>query len=341
MNWFEKLTGFREESPQQVRNNLVVEGEILRSRSAELARSRVNGTTLTCGRLETPSLAELRERVQTSKSDTGKLSVQEIVADVQSLHIDESNAGALFQVASQFNLLEMVSPSRTPEHGIGIYERDRTQGPACAIAAGAGTIYRNYFVPVNEQIGQSTTNQIDCLADLGTALGNSKNRLWTMKNGYTLASHKGLIEIRDRLQASTENELDELRKLLRIGIQWNTQVTLQDCQHTVSQVYCSALPVSYSPLPAHLWEKFARLILEASYEATICTAILNAQNNGNNQLFLTLLGGGAFGNATDWIIDGIDRALHLYRDIDLDIAIVSYGSSKPFVRQFIERCQCI
>jgi hypothetical protein len=31
------------------------------------------------------------------------------------LHTNVSNAGSLFQVASQFNLLEMVSPNYTPE----------------------------------------------------------------------------------------------------------------------------------------------------------------------------------------------------------------------------------
>ncbi|MCK5683507.1 hypothetical protein KAJ27_05280 [bacterium] len=51
----------------------------------------------------------------------------------------------MFQVASQFNLLEMVSPGVTPEEGVGRYEHDHTQGPACAIACGVGTIYRNYF----------------------------------------------------------------------------------------------------------------------------------------------------------------------------------------------------
>jgi hypothetical protein len=30
----------------------------------------------------------------------------------------------------------MVSPNITPEAGVGIYENDRTQGPACAVAAG-------------------------------------------------------------------------------------------------------------------------------------------------------------------------------------------------------------
>ena len=75
-----------------------------------------------------------------------------MVGNIQSFHQDPSNSGALFQAASQFNLLEMVGPQISPEKGIGIYELDYTQGPACAIACGAGTIYRNYFVPVNRKI---------------------------------------------------------------------------------------------------------------------------------------------------------------------------------------------
>ena len=201
----------------------------------------------------------------------------------------------------------------------------------------AGTIYRNYFAVVNGQTGQSVNNQIDCLADLGAALGNSQNRLWEMRNGYALASHSGLVDISNRLRASSESELDRLRQLLRIGIQWNTQVTLNDTRHTVSQAYGSALPVAYSSHPSDLWEDFAQLVLEASYEATICTAILNSQNTGNNQVFLTLLGGGAFGNETDWIIRGIQRALNLYNDVELDVAIVSYGSSKQYIQDLVSR----
>ena len=37
--------------------------------------------------------------------------------------------GALFQVASQFNLLEMVSPRVTPEDGVTRYQHDRTPDP--------------------------------------------------------------------------------------------------------------------------------------------------------------------------------------------------------------------
>ena len=327
MTWFETLTGFPEESPHQVRENITVDGQTLTSHG--------NGKVLVCGQLETPTLAELRERVHAGGHEKGKISVREIVANVQHLHTNVSNAGSLFQVASQFNLLEMVSPNYTPEDGVGIYENDRTQGPACATAAGAGTIYRNYFAVVNGQTGQSAYNQIDCLADIGSALGNTQGRLWEMRNGYALASQSGLVEIANRLQASSESELDRLRQLLRIGIQWNTQVTLEDYKHTVSQAYCSALPVAYSRHPSHLWAPFARLILEAAYEATICTAILNAMRYGNNKLFLTLLGGGAFGNETAWIIAGIQRALTLYKDVELDVTIVSYGSSNPYIQQLV------
>ncbi len=327
--WFEELTGFTEESPQQVRSNITVEGNAL--------KSLVNGKVFVCGELETPSLAELRERVGSSEYQVGRISVREVVANVQHLHTDESNTGSLFQVASQFNLLEMVSPSVTPECGVGIYENDRTQGPACAIAAGAGTIYRNYFAIVNGQTGQSANNQIDCLADIGAALGNSESRLWEMKNGYALATQSGLVEIGQRLRAAGEDELDKLRQLLRIGIQWNTQVTLNNSKRLVSQVYCSALPVAYSAHSSHLWAEFARLVLEAAYEATICTAILNSIRNGNNRVFLTLLGGGAFGNQSDWIIGGLQRALNLYKQVDLDVAIVSYGSSNSYVQELVHR----
>jgi hypothetical protein len=327
MTWFETLTGFPEESPQQVRENITVDGQTLTSQG--------NGKAFVYGQLETPTLAELRERVRASGQRSGKISVREVVANVQHLHTNVANAGSLFQVASQFNLLEMVSPEVTPERGVGTYEHDRTQGPACAVAAGAGTIYRNYFANVNGQTGQSATNQIDCLADLGAVLGNTNNSLWEMRNGYALASQSGLVEIAHRLQGASESELDRLRQLLRIGVQWNTQVTLNDSDHTVSQAYCSALPVAYSDHPSHLWDAFARLILEAAYEATICTAILNAMRQGSNSLFLTLLGGGAFGNETAWIIGAIKRALRLYKDVELDVAIVSYGSPNPELQQLL------
>ena len=244
--WFTHLTGIPEHHPDQVRSQLRVEGHRL--------FSLANGRSFQIGHLEMPSLGELRER---APSLPGKMRLKEMVADVQDLHADPRNEGALFQVASQFNLLEMVDPTRTPEAGIGIYSFDKTQGPACAIAAGAGTIYRNYLVSLNGQSGQSTEHQIDCIADLGLALGNVDGRLWEMKNGYLLPSKQGLEDISHQLQALEPPEVDTLRAKLRIGIQWHTQVTLEGCMHMVSQAYCSALPVGYaSHLNPDLWAPF-------------------------------------------------------------------------------------
>jgi hypothetical protein len=331
MTWFEDLTGFSEINLQQVRANLRIDGNTL--------SSQMNHKVYICGLLETPTLVELRERVRSCKPFAGPMFLRELIADVRDLLVDPGNAGALFQVASQFNLLEMVGPDISPEQGVGIYENDRTQGPACAIAAGAGTIYRNYFAPVDGEIGQSEHHQINCLADLGAALGNSNGRLWEMKNGYALATPDGLAEIAQRLHASPEETVDDFRQTLRIGLQWNTQVTLAGCQHLVSQAYCSALPVGYSHQPQHHWKEFALLVLEAAYEATFCAAILNASQNGTNKLFLTLLGGGAFGNDIDWILAAMQRALTLYKDYDLDVSIVSFRSSNLQVQNYVSNWQ--
>jgi len=329
MTWFDDLVGFREQAGDQVRSMMDVDGDRL--------RSRANGRELRCGTLEVISLGDLRKRTATTQRTNKQIRLSEVIGNVQSLHQQTENAGALFQVASQFNLLEMVSPSVTPDDGIGIYENDRTQGPACAIAAGAGTIYRNYFAPVNGRVGQSAANQIDCLQDIGAALGNQHNRLWRMRNGYALPSDEGLREIHDRLLAMSESERDDLRQRLQIGIQWDTQVTLGDCQHSVTQAYCSALPVAYSSQSSKQWEPFACLVLEAAYEATLHVASLNADRTGNRQVYLTLLGGGAFGNDSDWIMAAIERAARLFALADLDIFIVSYRASNSDVQRMIDR----
>ncbi len=325
--WFENLTGFREESPTQVRSKLEANGNTI--------TSRVSGHSMTCGQLETPTLAELRALVLKSPAPSGKLKLREVISNAKSLHTDISNTGALFQVASQFNLLEMPGPNVTPEDGVSAYEGDHTQGPACAVAAGAGTIYRNYFAGVNGQTGQSANNQIDCLKGIGGLLGNDDQRLWNMQNGYALASHDGLTEISSRISSMTQDQHDALRQALRIGIQWDTQVTLDGCEHLVTQAYCSALPVGYSALPSRLWKVFAALVLEASYEATLCAAVLNFARTGNNKVYLTLVGGGVFGNDVEWIVAAIERALEKFSGLDLDVAIVSYRYSNALVQALV------
>ena len=223
----------------------------------------------------------------------------------------------------QFNLLEMADPDITPEQGVGLYQHDPTQGPACATSAGAGTIQRNYFTEVAGRPGQARDRRIDCLADLGRLLGNEGGRLWKMKNGYALPTREGLDAIGNRLLKADEAEIDALRAALRVGIQWHTQVTLPGCTHRVTQVFCSALPVAYGGHDTSLWEPFARLVLEAAYEATLCAALLNWNETGNPEVFLTLLGGGAFGNPVEWITESRQRALDCHRQAPLQVTPVT------------------
>lgn len=92
------------------------------------------------------------------------------------------------------------------------------------MAAGAGTIYRNYFVPVRGRIGQTEHNQLDGLLELGQQLAKvlfflsffffistqnmnvSLDDLWKMRNGYCLCSGKGLAKIAAHLDTATEEE---------------------------------------------------------------------------------------------------------------------------------------
>lgn len=321
-DWFAALTGFSEATYAATQAQLEVSGATL--------RSRVNGRSFHIGTLSTPSVAELRERASAAVRARGAEGLSEprvslVSADVAELHRDPAHRGAVFQVASQFNLLEMSGPSVTPEYGVTRYALDLTQGPACAMAAGAATIYRNYCLPVRGTPGQTATRQVDCLQDIGETLGNLDGSLWHMRNGYAMCHEAGLAEIHAQMAASTASGLDALRDRLRVGVHADVEVTRPNTPsgQRVTQVFCSALPVRYTPVPPERWQAFATLVLEGAYEATLWAAAEQAARGGSNIVFLTLLGGGAFGNPLEWIYAAIRRALAVVRGVDFDVRIVS------------------
>ncbi len=329
MSWFVRLFGFVEKGPETVYANVEVDGEWI--------VSRANGRRFRHGDFGLPSLGELSGGVGAATDSGPPLSVREVVDDAAALHADPANAGALFQVASQFNALEMVNPGVTPESGITGYVYDCTQGPVCAMACAAGTLYRNYFVPVDGVPGQTVNRQIDCLADVASLLGSADHELWMMQNGYVLPTANGLDAIGRRLASMSPQQRRAASAALRVGVHRDTEVTQQDVGHSVTQVYASALPITYNNFPAVDWEGFARFVLEAAYKATIAAAVENRSRTGNGSVFLTLLGGGAFGNPEAWIADAIIDALLCYRYSGLDVAIVSYGTAQPLVASIINR----
>ncbi|EHR70651.1 hypothetical protein BurJ1DRAFT_1790 [Burkholderiales bacterium JOSHI_001] len=331
MDWFERLTGFVESTGtagyEETRQRLQVDGKRL--------ISRVNGRSYGIGTLELISLQALRERAHSGPLVPGVRSVRVVRGDARQLHASEPCASAVFQVASQFNLLEMVGPDVTPERGVTRYAGDGTQGPACAIAAGAATLYRNYFAAVGDAHGQTAARQLDGFAELGHAvaheLGRPSEALWQMRNGYAMFSEDGILAMSDHVRGLDEKQRDKLRERLKIGMHWDVEVTDGPAApgQVVSQAFCSALPVAYhgyAGVPSAAWAPLATLVLEAAYEATLWAAVVNAQRGGSRKVLLTELGGGAFGNDKSWIRSSMQRALRLVQHHGIQALVVSFGA---------------
>ncbi|MBJ90884.1 MAG: hypothetical protein CMO98_13620 [Woeseia sp.] len=335
MDWFEKLTGFEETDWASTREKLSVDGARL--------ISNVNGSSYEIGEFELISLEELRKQGSAlPPHGETPLKVCLTIGDVRPMHQVTENAGALFQVASQFNMLEMAHPTVTPEDGVTIYQNDHTQGPACAIAAGAATIFRNYFVPINGENGQTEDRQINGISKiqdtLAGALDLPTSDLCTMKNGYFLPEAQNLKRINRYLGSLEEPLIDNIRKKLCVGMHWDIEVTDVDNfpGPQVSQAFCSALPIAYSNLGADSWKELASLVLEAAYEATLWAGVINSARGVSDKVFLTLLGGGAFGNDADWIYQAIERAVSVVSKYPLDVQIVSFGEPTLGLRTLIE-----
>lgn len=369
--WFSKLFG---ESALDDRawlhaNASIVEGgytQTYGTTSVSSSTLRLPDRSFVVGSFAIPMLRDLAAQVSSLPEKQGTLISKKLeigpkrhIACVSTLHGRKENRLATFQVASQFNCLEMTSKDATPDFGIWHYEDDRTQGPACSIACGAATLYRNYFAPVTTggytQIGQTEACQINTLTDALAVIEDDPGDLVTFQNGYIDATVDQLKLIRNHL--ANEVTRKKMKARVRVGVQSDVQVTSSirgtkahtsvGVPHLVTQVFCSACPVSHSGVrpggtglnwrtatdpdkneaKAH-WEALARLILEATYEATMYAALMNAHSHnyeeGSNRVFLTRVGGGDFGNAESWIDDAIEKVLAKFQHYDLIVFKVVY-----------------
>lgn len=320
----------------------VVEGEGGNS----MLKSLKNEQQWSIGVLSTPMLAELRERnaaklEMAAANGSPSMTFKVIEGDVIGLHGELNNAHATFQVASQFNCLEMPSDSYTPEAGITGYINDRTQGPACVLCTGPALVFRNY-------LHTPRGVQIDNLDRLGEELGNEGGCYWTMRNGYTLSSSEKLADLNQKMDSFANR--DDLLSLLKIGVHADIAVTKKEEDGKVveamqvTHVLGSACAVSYNiKTSTDDWEKFARLVLDASYEACFLAALENLERHPNapgaKKLFLTNLGGGAFGNEQNWILDAIKRAVTMFKYHGLEVILVCYGDVTAGPRQLEQELQ--
>jgi hypothetical protein len=278
-----------------------------------------------------------------------------------------------------------------PENGIEQYQYDPTQGPACALACFAGTAYRNYLVPVSSFAdggdgggkcsgtarGQTKGQQLNGLDRVEEYLANEfsfSSSPWTVQNGYAeVTSSEDLETLNDALAdgANQQQLRDDIVSRVCIGVQEDAEVTSKGNANErkfVTQTYNSAIPIGYSCCPELLWKPMARLVLDATYEATLLVGALktihairqhqkqNLQLGTTNSciedktegqseetattvkrpiVFLTKVGGGVFENNDDWIRESISRAVERAQDLSgvgLEIRVVHFREIDPRYR---------
>jgi hypothetical protein len=298
-----------------------------------------DGTIYQAGWFEEPSIGDLRAATRDLHRGGGSFSVVDGErvpgdrpnqrVDVGGLQAAPDNDDAVFQVASNFNALETVSPEQNIDAQLlTSYVGDHTQGPAAAISAAPGLILRSYFLYYDPETPpvtwrQSTDHQVNLLADVPDL---------TM-------SRAGYVRLDAVVQAGTLPTDDDVARM-RVGFHGGVQVShgyMRDyARHdrlvartraqTVNQVYVAAVDFGTNARlrtprvngELGVAERWAKAILAADYEGTLRAAAAE----GKRRVVLTLVGGGAFGNDLAWIGDALEPMAGFIADAGLDVVLI-------------------
>lgn len=207
---------------------------------------------------------------------------------------------ALVQVASNFNCLEVPNRRIYPECGnlVDNADKDDTQGPAACFGPLAAYLYRTHFV-FNNREGQTFKKQIELLENVERYFGKCVNGKLTLNNNESpitnidavvnaikIGLHTDVSVIYGRDEHGTNYELDEPYQL--IDQCFNSTINMND----------------YDKLSTDKFRIICRTLLCAAYESVYLSAMIRQRRN----LYLTMIGGGAFSNPQDIIIEELIRA---------------------------------
>lgn len=177
-----------------------------------------------------------------------------------------------------------------------------------------------------QSTGQREHLQINNLDELERVVHNRTERYFHVRNGYTFSDEKSLARLTRVILGSKEEKgaYEALLDSVKVGLHENVGVTFRSRFDevvegiTVTQVYCSALSCAYSGVHKDHWAVFSQLVLDACYEATMWAGVLNALSgmgpaDNRHDVFISFIGGGAFGNDPQWICRAIGRSLAIMR----------------------------
>jgi hypothetical protein len=227
----------------------------------------------------------------------------------------------VFQAASNFNAVESTSESIPPDRTFFStnYIYDDTQGPAASISAGAAAITRvhaPFYDPATAPSDwrQTANHQINLLDDDEVAAHIP------VVNGYAVL-RKGLPEFPsvgssgyERLLRSTRIAYHRSVQVTTSGISEATEdnagcyVAVDNTTNQrIDQIFVAALNIEevtnyhLDSQQDNLRQKF---VLQSAFDGTYLGAIVNRRKH----LYLTLIGGGVFGNNIKYIWNAIIQA---------------------------------
>lgn len=269
------------------------------------------------GNFETVSVAELRARVKNlpvKKNDTARRPLLLKLEARSGVDIGElqgtltSNNEAMVQVASNFNCLENGSRMVSPDCGrlVDICSQDCTQGPAAVFGTLPSYIYRTHFVGGSVNL-----------------LSGAPNYFGVPENGkFTLLGNEVRIENNDAA-------IDAAADKVAIGLHMDCPIVFgrtkkqgifsREPQNIVGsrvpvyplvdQVFSASVNYNDQYRPARFAtpeqkSTVTQSLLRASYQGLYLSAILRKRK----ELYITLIGGGSFGNPIELIVQELERA---------------------------------
>lgn len=268
----------------------------LAQRAGALAVSGIPGRFNVVVGFNTPALAQADQRR----------------LDIAALQAAPEHHGAVFQVASNFDCLE------GPGRNVTAYAHALAQGEAAAVSAAPGSIARVYA-----HAGIDLLDGVDELPDL---VAGRLNLTVLAPNALQQAAGFNYDDIALGIQQDTQPAFGFITNCGGLHDRCNI------AGQRITQIYTSGVNLGLNGRN-HDIATIAQKALQAAYEGSIHAAAIYGQQRAGDQprerqeLFLTLVGCGVFGNDLGWVDQALQPCMQFIIDYGLDVTLIVFDGN--------------
>jgi hypothetical protein len=239
----------------------------------------------------------------------GGMSFETVVCDVRAVQLDPKNNGDTVQVASNFHSLEQMDAHTSPEDTyLSDYTNDLTQGPFAVLQAPADLIFRRYLLPFQGPFSHDALDRGEWLLDMLCKLRGDPYRVKLTWGGWADLGDSPL-----KTSGLSPEQVADVSRNTASAVVMEAQITHDaagrmvnpEGDQRVNQVLCSTLDCNLHDSPS-----WSLAFLIAAYINTLEVAMMSK----SKKVFLTLIGGGVFGNPVSLIATAIAVAINTLAD---------------------------